>query len=598
MKKWLMWCAVIIAVVGVTGLALFRRDAQAVSTPFALRFSANTNGNLTTIGNNLSTCLGTATGTLSVASCNALKTDITATTASNNDNWTGATATAPSGLRFIDADSMVDANNDGVDDTFNSSSSDLQLPSGATVLFAGLYWGARLSTAAQTGYDEMQLRTPNSTNYQTITADQIFGPLNVANGDASDDGNAYQGFADVTDLVAAGGDGTYWGANVVSRASGQTMYTGWSLVVAYSAPNMPLRNLTVFDGFQSVRQGSNTLVTTSGFLTPTAGTVNAALTMVAYEGDRNTPGDSAVLNGTPLSTAISPSNNFFNSVIDTNGSLVTTRNPAYANTLGYDIKNLTTSGVLLNSTTSATFEFSTNNGVSNDIYYPGVLGFAIDLDDPFIESEKTVTNLSGHTPAETYDTLEYSVQWRNTMISNATSAVSTDALPPHTTYVPGSLRYIPNSGATPIVLTDAGGDDRGEYDAAMRTVTVRMGPDATGSLGGTIGFNDEPRYTFQVTLDPEAQDTVVSNIATLDYEFNLIDVELDLTKLTNLVSTEVVVGTPPVPDDPTEPTGPKDPVVPTPPTTPIIPAAPNTGYGNFFRQHFVNVPLERFHMLK
>jgi hypothetical protein len=33
-------------------------------------------------------------------------------------------------------------------------------------------------------------------------------------------------------------------------------FAGWTLVVVYSNPTLPLRNLTVFDGFNSVSSGN------------------------------------------------------------------------------------------------------------------------------------------------------------------------------------------------------------------------------------------------------------------------------------------------------------------------------------------------------
>lgn len=98
---------------------------------------------------------------------------------------------------------MVNVDVDGDVTTFNSSRADLNLPSGATVLFAGLYWGADSSSALHT---QVRLATPASSAYTALTG--------VVLGAAGSD---YQAFADVTSLVQAAGNGTYTVANVYRR---------------------------------------------------------------------------------------------------------------------------------------------------------------------------------------------------------------------------------------------------------------------------------------------------------------------------------------------------------------------------------------------
>ena len=71
----------------------------------------------------------------------------------------------------------------------------------------------------------------------------------------------------MTAIVRAAGPGTYWGANVVA-GTGEDRYAGWSLVVVYRAPGLPLRNLTVFDGFADVGRDEPQTISLSGFRTP------------------------------------------------------------------------------------------------------------------------------------------------------------------------------------------------------------------------------------------------------------------------------------------------------------------------------------------
>ena len=79
------------------------------------------------------------------------------------------------------------------------------LPAGATVTWAGLYWGGYTTNALRS---TVKIATPASSAYATYTATQL---------DVS--GSAYQGFAEVTSLVRAAGAGVYRVADVRSTPS-------------------------------------------------------------------------------------------------------------------------------------------------------------------------------------------------------------------------------------------------------------------------------------------------------------------------------------------------------------------------------------------
>ena len=454
------------------------------------RFSINANGAIVTIGNNLMTCPATD------ANCAAAKIG----KAPNNNN---------------NAFDMINLDADNEPTTFNSSMSSLSLPTGAKVEWAGLYWGARLNAGvngvAGTGnMAQMSLKAPGAASYQTIAADPTpssqFGPYSAG-------ANAYQRMADVTAIVAAAGSGDYWGANVVG-GTGQDRYAGWSLVVVYEAPGLPLRNLTVFDGFTNVGASSPQTITVSGFQAPLTGPVDATLTMVAYEGDMTQTGDFTKLNGAQLATATSPGSNFFNSTNDWLGASVTTRNPADKNMLGFDIKDVGASGIIGNDDTSATFTF----GSTGDAYYPGVLTTAINLYAPdFTASSKTAVDLSGNSPAQPGDIIAYNVNYVNSGQDPATGLVSTDPLPDGVAYVPGSLTLGVPGFATPLPLTDAALDDQGEFDSATNSVVVRIGNGASPTSGGALNPGGMESYQFQVQVLPDAAGLSLTNIAHLAY---------------------------------------------------------------------------------
>lgn len=474
--------------------------AQAAPTvPFDQRFQTNANGALLSIGNTLLQC---------PASSSCTNAQNGATDDNNDFN-----------MQYLDADSDSG--------TFNSSSSSLTLPEGASVLFAGLYWGARLDRgtngqAASGSRSQIKFKAPGDTAYRTLQSGAEFGPNPSSN-------NAYQEFRDVTDIVQTTGNGAYWGADV-SAGTGKDRYAGWALTVAYSAPGLPLRNLTVFDGFNVVQGGRPQTVTVRDFLAPPSGTVDTQLTMVAYEGDLSQTGDSTKLNRTQLATSLSPGSNFFNSSNDLNGTSVpaSSRIPEYRNMLGFDVKNLGASGAIGNSDTEATFTFSSDG----DVYYPGVVGLAINLYAPdFTTSSKSVVNLNGNTPARPGDVLQYTVSHPNTGQDDAVNAVSTDAIPPNTTYVAGSMRYTAAPGQASIALTDAVDGDAGDVTDNLVTVRVGSGTDSRIAIG------DAPAYSFRVKVNEAAAGTTVTNIAHLGYTTDTTGT--DATYTTNPASVPV-----------------------------------------------------------
>ena len=354
--------------------------AGAADRAFSTRFSANDTGNITIAANTLLTC---PAGDAACAGAQAGG-------ATNNNQYT---------MTYVDVDSNPT--------TFDSSTADLSLPAGSTVLFAGLYWGGDTSAGAAGGAAAPAaasrgsvLMAPPGGGYATVTASTLDGSTAAP--------TRYQGFADVTAAVQAGGAGTYTVANV-QAGTGQDRYAGWGLVVAYHDPAQPPRNLTVFDGLGTVSSATPTLdIPVSGFVTPSSGPVNTSLGFIAWEGDRGSTGDSAVLNATTLSDATNPANNFFNSSISAFGSNVTTKNPNYVNQLGYDADIVNASGILANSASSATIHLTTGG----ETYLPGVVTFATELFTPRLIPVKSAVDVNGGA-LEQGDVIQYSLTATN-----------------------------------------------------------------------------------------------------------------------------------------------------------------------------------------
>jgi uncharacterized repeat protein (TIGR01451 family) len=266
--------------------------------------------------------------------------------------------------------------------------------------------------------------------------------------------------------------------------------------VAYEAAGDPPRNLTVFDGLQSVTQGKPAVtIPVSGFQTPLSGAVRTKLGFVAYEGDLGYGGDSASLDGKTLSDAVNGADNFFNSAISVDGVPFANKTPDYANQLGFDAKLIRIDGVLGNGATSAKIALKT----SSEQYLPHVITFATDLYAPVIDATKTVTNLTHPGgPARPGDTLRYAVTYVNHGLEPGTGFVGEDLLPAGVTYAPGSIS-IPTAPAGERAPSDVVGDDAGEYDGARRAVRVSLG---TVAIAGSPG--DRAEFAFDVRVDPDS----------------------------------------------------------------------------------------------
>ena len=386
------------------------------------------------------------------------------------------------------------------------------------MLFAGLYFGARTNAgergkaaldASPAALRRVLLKVPRSTGFERL------GPTGVELDTSGEVNGAYQGIVDVTSQVRGAGSGEYTVGDVQS-ATGKDRYAGWALVVAYAAPGDPPRNLTVFDGLQSVTKGKPAVTfPASGFQTPLGGPVRTALGFVAYEGDAGYDGDSASLNGALVHDTASAEKNFFNSGITEYGRLVADRTPDYADQLGFDAKLTRVDGVLGNGATSAQIGLRT----TNEQYLPGVITFATDLYAPVITATKTVENLTHPAgPAEPGDTLRYTVVYANSGQEAARDFVASDVLPAGTAYLPGSLEIRP-AGGSPLRPSDDVGDDLGEYEPRSRAVRLYLGAGAGPGRGGELAPATSAAISFQALVEGDvAADTLIENVAQAGFQ--------------------------------------------------------------------------------
>ncbi len=399
---------------------------------------------------------------------------------------------------------IVGISNNG---TYNSSTADLSIPSCSTVMFAGLYWGAGEGSGAQstawiTGETTCKLKIPGASSYSTVTSTQTdYWNATLIPGYAH---TGYKCFKDITSLInTSNANGTYTVGNVLSPLGLTDAYGGWTIVIAYSNSTFfEPQNLTVFDGCAAVKSGSgNVDVAISGFLTPSSGPVSCELGTVVYDGDRgSSDGFQFKQSGAPsfydMATTTIPLNgtgDAWNSKISSKGSVVTTRNPAYNNTLGYDASIFdlpnTSNTQLSNNQTAATVRFFSNS----ENVIAQVLTTNITQYNPNFSFSKTATDINGASLLPG-DSLRYQVSYSNVGNDSSTNSVIYDNIPAGTTFIPGSLKI------DGVAKTDVSGDDQAEYDFTNNRVVLRVGVGANSTAGGRIGKTVSGTVQFDVVV--------------------------------------------------------------------------------------------------
>ncbi|HBC05418.1 MAG TPA: hypothetical protein DC015_14775, partial [Aequorivita sp.] len=192
-------------------------------------------------------------------------------------------------------------NNAGYCDILTQSSASLALTPGQTFVSAHLYW----SSVGPGDFDV-------AINGAPVSAQRIFSH--------TFNGNPYfAAYADVTDLVAATGNGTYTFSDLDVSAyvfPGSvycgTNYGGWAIYVIYEDPSLLLNQISLFDGMESVSANNNSLDITLTNI-DVSSDILSKIGFLAWEGDLNIQqGESLKINGNLISNALNPPNNAFN----------------------------------------------------------------------------------------------------------------------------------------------------------------------------------------------------------------------------------------------------------------------------------------------
>ncbi|MFN5887067.1 MAG: hypothetical protein ACK438_03780, partial [Flavobacteriales bacterium] len=230
---------------GFLSLILFLSSAitAQIVSPFSVRYQTNAKGGIKFVSNVVLSC-------------------------PNSNNCTTAKNEVPPSGSFANGDfnmSFVDIDNDAT--TFMSSSDSIALPNCSEILWAGLYWSARITanTANYANRSQVKLKLNNGV-YQSLTADQTLDVPTI-NG-VSWSHPSYYCYKNITSLLTPTGTNTrFTVANVVAE-TGTNRWGGWSVIIVYKNVLQSMRNLTVFDGFANISTGNSLNIPINGFTTP------------------------------------------------------------------------------------------------------------------------------------------------------------------------------------------------------------------------------------------------------------------------------------------------------------------------------------------
>ena len=163
----------------------------------------------------------------------------------------------------------------GVRDDAAVSGAYLNVPSGARILWAGLYWANSVTAAPP----PVRLMTPSGRWHD----------IGAARGWSGHERPVHQSAADITGLIS--GSGEYWVATEADGLpSGPFHYAGWGITVVYAEPGAAAKETAVYEGLAQPRAGGTLSVDV-----PHGGDVQVGYTL--WDGDRMLTGDDLTIGG-------------------------------------------------------------------------------------------------------------------------------------------------------------------------------------------------------------------------------------------------------------------------------------------------------------
>ena len=151
-------------------------------------------------------------------------------------------------------------------------------------------------------------------NSVPITAQRTFSNNSISSGLPY-----FSAFADITPQVINTGNGAYVLSNLdISQTlinesgycNNRTNFAGWAMLIVYKDMSLPLNQINIYDGLQSIPNALNITLNSLNVIDNN----NAQIGFIAWEGDKNLAiGETLKINGNTLSNPpLNPANNAFN----------------------------------------------------------------------------------------------------------------------------------------------------------------------------------------------------------------------------------------------------------------------------------------------
>jgi gliding motility-associated-like protein len=192
-----------------------------------------------------------------------------------------------------------------------SSNATLNLNSSQIIESAYLYW-------AGSGTGDFNVKL----NAVDINAQRTFSNISINSGLPY-----FSAFANITNQVIATGNGTYTLSGLdlsqtlidqTGYCNNRTNFAGWAMVVVYKDASLPLNQINIYDGLQSIPNALNITLNSLNVIDNN----DAQIGFIAWEGDSNlSVNETLRINGNTLSNPpLNPANNAFNGTNSITGS--------------------------------------------------------------------------------------------------------------------------------------------------------------------------------------------------------------------------------------------------------------------------------------
>ena len=410
------------------------------------------------------------------------------------------------------------------DSYLNATSAELITSPGRTIKWAGLYLQSVVNRTNSSDLSNMDVKIKHSSDSGYISAGSptVINYGNYVTTNSTNYDN-YSAFIDITSKINTWSDGMITVANV--PVTTDVLYGGdsiigkfgaWSLVVVYEDTDLPLKSLSIYDGWKKITSTTGKTVTVDNFYTPTTGDINSTVSVFVGEGDDNRDGDKFRVGTTDLGT---PSNAFDSKIVTTG-----TRLPEVENNQGIDIKTyqIGTAGydLLANSANSISFTFS--NGSPYDYFYPSMLAFSTEVYSPkmcYYENlyDSTDTLLSDGDLVAKGSTIHARVLLKNDENEPAENVLFYKDFESTFPYIANSTGLNntgnPDISSTTTAVTDALDGDEFQYATAIDQFALNVGTGATSTLGGDFDYNQTVLIDYNATANFDGNRSLIYKIA-------------------------------------------------------------------------------------